>query len=94
MLRPEHIAGVPFRMLPPAGRAYVSGNLLHQAEEGVIQSRPTQLQVCTKPNPNPNPNPECMNNMFQGAVSFNQTLRPRRSSSSRTPSCPTRPAPG
>ena len=27
-LRAEHIAGVPFRILPPAGRAYATGSLL------------------------------------------------------------------
>ena len=44
-LRPEHIAGAPFRMMPPAGRAMVGGSLLIHAQEASVQSMATQLAV-------------------------------------------------
>ena len=44
-LRAEHISGAPWRMLPPAGRAFVSGSLLQQASEAEVQVLPTKLEV-------------------------------------------------
>ena len=44
-LRAEHISGAPWRMLPPAGRAFVSGSLLQQASEAELQALPTKLEV-------------------------------------------------
>ena len=44
-LRTEHISGAPWRMLPPAGRAFVTGSLLQQASEAEVQALPTRLEV-------------------------------------------------
>jgi len=47
-LRAEHIGGVPFRMLPPAGRAFVGGTLLQRAQETTVKTEATQLTVVLK----------------------------------------------
>ena len=45
-LRTEHISGAPWRMLPPAGRAFVTGSLLQQASEAEVLLYPgTKLKV-------------------------------------------------
>ena len=44
-LQAQHIDGVPFRVLPARGRAYVTGSFLQQALEGVLQTTASQLIV-------------------------------------------------
>ena len=44
-MRPEQIGGIPFSVLPVAGRAYVSGSLLQEALETTVQSKGASLTV-------------------------------------------------
>ena len=41
----EHIGGVPFRVLPSGGRAYITGSLLQEALEATVKSKATSFTV-------------------------------------------------